>query len=239
MLSHKFFKIPPLIIPGLMILSLLLAGWSSVRLVADLWVNPARGLINKLNNDPQTGKKNPIPAEEQWSEVMASLLAASYLVPDNADYSMWVGWINHRHADLLPPLSPEAKVLFKEADRAYSNALKLRPSWGLIWINRAQVRARQGHSSSAILDLQRAINFDPRNPNVIKQALRLGFVLWHSMGPQDRRGFLLLVKSNFHLMPHSTIDLAKRQGLLEQIRPFYWSDPSARQLWENRLGGKR
>ncbi|HIJ85459.1 MAG TPA: hypothetical protein HPQ00_14810 [Magnetococcales bacterium] len=224
--------------PSVMISSLLLAGWSGLHLVADLWVNPARNLIKRLNDPSQS--KNMKEIDPIWSDALSSLLSARLLVPGNAEYHMWNGWLHHRRAESLPYGSDATKGHLREAETAYSEALELRPSWGLLWVNRAQIRIRQGKKNEgAMADLQHAISFDPHNPHVLKQTLRLGFRLWPGMNAEDRRKFLLLVKENFHLMPHSTIDLAMRYGLLAQIRPFYAADPNFKALWDKKLGAGR
>ncbi|MBF0347452.1 MAG: hypothetical protein HQL81_07265 [Magnetococcales bacterium] len=225
-------------LPFLMLASLGLAIWSGTYLIAELWVNPARHLIQIMSNPDLARDADTI--DDLWPRATASLLSARLLVPGNAEYHLWDGWLHQRQAERSPPWSNAAKGALQSAENAYGEALHQRPSWGLPWINRAQVRVRQGFTDEVTMaDLQRAVHFDPHNPHIVKQAMRLGFALWHGMDRDERVGFLHLLQKNVSLMPYDTIDLARRQGLLDQIRPFYAADPKFRQLWEKKLGPGR
>ncbi|MBF0109656.1 MAG: hypothetical protein HQL76_10810 [Magnetococcales bacterium] len=231
-------QIPRLFPWLLLVTSLALTVGAAIHLVAELWVNPARHLIQHIGS-PATANARKID-EESWSHAISSLQSARFLVPGNAEYHMWNAWLHQRRAEGFPPWSDAAKTALRVAETSYGDALRQRPSWGLLWINRAQVRVRLGSSPDlAMADLQRAVHFDPRNPHVVKQAIRLGFVLWHGMDPEERRGFLYLIRNNVHRMPYDIIDLARRHGLLDTLRPLYATDPKLKELWERKLGAEQ
>ena len=86
---------------------------------------------------------------------LANLQRAARLQPGNAEYRYRVG----RYLSLVQP-SPQAAL------ESYRAAVTLNPNKALYWLDLAAVYQNMGNSGEQIAALEKAINADPRTPDV-------------------------------------------------------------------------
>ena len=213
----------------LLSVSAVLAVWTGTRAVADLLANPARRVMADWTNE-----KHPrAPDDARWRQAVASLQAGDRLAPGNPVRLLELGRLHHRRALEHPLWSPTAKKRLQQAIGYYQSAAARSPSWGLLWLNLAQAQVQAGYPArSALANLKRAMLLDPWNPNLQRNAIRLGFILWPGLNPNERHGILSFVKKGLKMQPYRIIELAVRLRHGGTIRPLLHDNPK----WIHFLG---
>jgi tetratricopeptide (TPR) repeat protein len=95
------------------------------------------------------------------------------------------------------------KARFKEAIKAFNDAIRLNPTQEVYYLNRGGARIAEGDWDSAIADLDKAIELDPNNPQFY-----------------GTRGYAYYKKGNF---PKAILDHEKRIRMAPKIPDGYFN----------------
>ena len=141
---------------------------------------------------------------------LASLQRAARLQPGNAEYRYRVG----RYLSLVQP-SPQAAL------ESYRAAVTLNPNKALYWLDLAAVYQNMGNTGEQIAALEKAINADPRTPDVAWESANVYLVQGETA--KALREFHVVLENDLSLAP-AALQLCLRvspdvENLLQQVMP--------------------
>lgn len=136
-----------------------------------------------------------VPDIRTWKLVHESLRWSIRLDEDNASYYNDMGRLYEYSAIKMVEHESQAGPLLEIASAYFSDAIRLRPSWGLAWANLALIQHRRGiHDDAFFQDMLRAMQFGSSVPAVQLTMTELGISNWRELTVPMRRKVLAIIQ---------------------------------------------
>lgn len=200
----------------------ILAVLAGTGIVADIFMNPAHNLMRTWKVE----KRGSVPNKQVWVQAVSALTTGHKLLPYHARFLEDLGSLHYQRSFAFPSRSSKSKSLLKKAVNYYKQAVLLRPSWGLYWINIAQSEIRLGlRGKNVFKHVKQALLLDPWNPNVQKGAIRIGLILWPKLTVDDKKMVQNVVEKALPRHPYRIIKLVTRFRKERMILPLVKNNP--------------
>ena len=156
---------------------------------ADLAAAGPRHLLVKWEKNGKAGD------QMEWESALAGMSLARRLSPWDAEIAMDLGRIFEWKAIGSPPWAPAAQEARKLAIEQYRQAVALRPSWSVAWINLAQAKALDfSFDQEAAAALLNAMALGRWDRAVSYKVVDLSLAAWDSFPEDQKWRFTAFVK---------------------------------------------
>ena len=184
----------------LLALMLILAIWATRWGWAEVLVAEPHNVMDHW----RTGQ--PMPSDEELDRLGKLLEKAQSLNSQNADIAFDRGRFAEWKAQKHPLWTEEAHQYRKEAIEYFREAISLRPSWGLAWVNLANsLVLNQQLYSGGMEALEKAAVLAPLESNVQQRVIWLGLSQWKHADGDLRMRLRGILERNLKVRPYVVI----------------------------------
>ncbi|MCP4410886.1 MAG: hypothetical protein GY807_24735 [Gammaproteobacteria bacterium] len=199
------------------LLSASLAVWATIWCLADIFQSNGIAML-------YAGLESSA-SQEQWDRGWTRLGDARELNPLNAEYPFYQAYFSHNRAQGASEQRGELPDFRNQTFDYFNQALRLRPHWGYVWAQRAEVGLANGEGSEGtFIALGKALEFAPYEPFVLHIALRVGFNFWDHLDDGVRQKLLSAVRYLLRHDPRFVVETALLFEWTEQLRPLLSDD---------------
>ena len=213
-------------VTGIMALALIVLALP--RTVAALLTIPSAAILRSLQNQETVGV-------EDLEKVVSGQRRGLSLVADGR-LATDLGLAELLIAERLPADDPAVPTHFTNATNALKQGLALAPGNPYAWARLAYAEARQqGWTPLALSSLRLALLTSPYDPRLLWSRLRLGFLAWPYMQPDDRDIVLQQIRWAYDENPKELARLAVDADRVNVVRAALLRLPGAAADFEKML----